>query len=70
MSQTLINNFLSFFSSAENYTEMDSCIQCDGVMSMKSMSEKCCQITAANGYTEKMYHSTYHSQPQESEWND
>ncbi|XP_067262737.1 tumor necrosis factor receptor superfamily member 14 [Chanodichthys erythropterus] len=55
---------------AENYTEMDSCIQCDGVISMKSVSGKYSQITAANGYTDNMYHSAYHSQPQESEWND
>lgn len=70
MSQSLINNSLLFFSSAENYTEMDSCIQCDGVMSMKRVSGKYSQITAANGYTDNMYHSAYHSQPQESEWND
>ncbi|KAK7147184.1 hypothetical protein R3I94_009892 [Phoxinus phoxinus] len=56
---------------AENYTDMDSSIQCDGVMPMM-MSEKYSQSTAANGYTDShsTYHSLYQSQPQESEWND
>ncbi|XDV40457.1 hypothetical protein PO909_009541 [Leuciscus waleckii] len=54
---------------AENYTDMESSIQCDGVMSMM-MSEKYCQSTAANGYTDSTHQPLYQSQPQESEWND
>ncbi|XP_067304544.1 tumor necrosis factor receptor superfamily member 5 isoform X2 [Pseudorasbora parva] len=52
---------------AESYTDMDSSIQCDGVMPM--LSEKYTESTAANGYTGSTYH-LYQSQPQESEWND
>ncbi|XP_073703349.1 tumor necrosis factor receptor superfamily member 3 [Garra rufa] len=54
-----------------NYQDMDSSIQCDGFTPTMTMSEKYSHSAAANGYTDSiMCHSTYQSEPQESEWND
>ncbi|XP_051577259.1 tumor necrosis factor receptor superfamily member 14 [Myxocyprinus asiaticus] len=56
----------------ENDTNIVCNIQCDcGAMPMRTVSEKYRESTAANGYTDSiMCHSTYQSEPQESEWND
>ncbi|KAI2655137.1 Tumor necrosis factor receptor superfamily member 6B [Labeo rohita] len=54
-----------------NYPDMDSSIQCDEFLPTITMSEKYSHSAAANGYTDSiMCHSTYQSEPQESEWND
>ncbi|KAK2902889.1 hypothetical protein QQF64_010246 [Cirrhinus molitorella] len=54
-----------------NYPDMASSIQCDEFMPTMTMSEKYNHSAAANGYTDSITcHSTYQSEPQESEWND
>ncbi|TRY56470.1 hypothetical protein DNTS_008707 [Danionella cerebrum] len=55
----------------DNYTLMDSSIQCDGHELVMPVSQKHIQSAARNGHADSIMQLSYcQSEPQESEWND